>query len=314
MIKKIILAPMLGITDQVFRTSFAKFFPGFDEAYAPFIKVNQFGEYKVNKMRELCPSLNHRLKTTPQLMCNQAQAFLLVSRQLAELGYDRVNWNLGCPSPSSSTRNLGCGLIPEIELVDRLLNDIFKELPISLSIKTRLGLNDPEEIFKLSDVLNRYPINHVIVHPRTGVQGYRGEVNLEAFDEVIKRLRMPVLLSGDIHSPLTWEAMTARYPEVEGFLIGRGALSDPHIACSIKKIPIPSHHLTPEYYGMFLTELWAGYVKQGISPKDINFKARTLFYYLSKSMDFSPRQLRKLRKSQNLSDYLAILESVACQQ
>lgn len=304
---KLILAPMLGITDQVFRASFANFFPGFDEAYAPFIKVNQLGDFKASKMRELIPNLNRNLKVTPQIMCNHAGAFIDAAKHIADMGYESINWNLGCPSPSSSSRNLGCGLMPDPDFVDKLLNDILAQLPMSLSIKTRLGLTYPHEILKLSTVFNRYPLDHVIIHPRTGKQGYSGQVDLDGFSQAHLVLKMPIYFSGDITSEKVFWDLKNRFPLVKGFLIGRGALLDPLICHKIKKSGEASVELNLEHYRDFIEDLWCGYHNQGLSGKDITIKIRTIFYYFASANSFSKRKMRKIRKARNALDFSQIL-------
>jgi len=302
---RMFLAPMLGITDVTFRNVFAKHFPGFDGSYAPFIKVNQNLDFKKSKMAELSPNLNRQLEVIPQVMCNDVAPFLHVTSILADLGYKQVNLNLGCPSPTSSGRGLGCGLMPDFERVDRLLEGVFQRADLKVSIKTRLGLNSSEDLSSLIPIFNRYPLDHVVIHPRTGKQGYAGEVDLEGFKKASQQLKVPVYYSGDIKTYSDFQSLRLKIPEISNFLIGRGALRDPNIMKSIQlssEVPIAMGD-----FCVFLMELADRYFEKDISLKDVLIRIKTICYYLASNQSFPPKQVKAIRKS---SSMLEVLDSI----
>ncbi|MEI8025445.1 MAG: tRNA-dihydrouridine synthase family protein [Pseudomonadota bacterium] len=301
-----LLAPMLGITDVTFRNVFAKHFSGFDFSYAPFIKVNQNLDFKKSKMAELSPSLNRHMEVIPQIMCNDIAPFLHVSSILADLGYRQVNLNLGCPSPTSSGRGLGCGLMPDLERVDRLLNGVFERCPLKVSIKTRLGLNSSEDISNLIPIFNRYPLDHVVIHPRTGKQGYSGEVDLEGFKKASQQLKTVVCYSGDIKTFQDFQSLRLKIPEVSHFLIGRGALRNPNIFKSIQtSSEVP---LSTKDFSSFILELADQYLEKDISLKDVLIRVKTICYYFASSHSFPAKQIKAIRKSRSM---LEVVQSIA---
>ena len=111
-----ILAPLLGVTNARFRTVFATHFNGLDLAVAPFLSLVKNQKIRSTVYRDLLPERNERLAVVPQLIGNDAAAFIQMSKALQKLGYKEVNLNLGCPMPLVAKKIRGSGLLPYLEL------------------------------------------------------------------------------------------------------------------------------------------------------------------------------------------------------
>ena len=81
-----------------------------------------------------------------------------VAEKLKELGYQEVNLNLGCPSGTVTAKGKGSGFLAFPEELDRFLEEIFSRAPVAVSVKTRLGVREPEEFLRILEIYNRYPI------------------------------------------------------------------------------------------------------------------------------------------------------------
>jgi tRNA-dihydrouridine synthase B len=303
---KLYLAPMLGITDVTFRNIYSKYFKGMDGSFAPFIKVNQLGEYKQSKLEELHPSQNLSLEVIPQIMCNHPIAFMAASQALVNFGYRQVNWNLGCPSPTTNTRALGCGLMPEYELVDRILESVFRDSNLKISIKTRLGLESSMDIIKLSEVFNRYPLDFVVIHPRTGKQGYSGTVDLEVFQQALDVLKHKVYYSGDIHSVQDYDSLVTRFPKVQGYLIGRGALRNPSLFSEINSRVFDNGQLFVTF-SRFIDELAHAYRRRDFSNKDVMIRIKCLCFFFSEGQSLPRKQVKNIKKAGSIGEILEVL-------
>ena len=194
------LAPLQGFTDRVFRNSFSRFFKGFDLSIAPFISALHGGRYKNKELRDVLPENNRLLPVIPQIMGNDPDDFAAVAAALHDLGYTTVNWNLGCPYKMVAKKMKGSGLLCFPDVVDSFLDRVFPMVKTGISIKMRLGRYDHREIFTLMPVLNRYPLDEITIHPRTGVQMYEGTVDLDTFEEACAMCDHPVVYNGDIRS------------------------------------------------------------------------------------------------------------------
>ncbi|GAB6094397.1 tRNA-dihydrouridine synthase family protein [Desulfatiferula olefinivorans] len=228
------LAPLQGLTDRIFRNTYTRFFPGFDLAMAPFISALQEGRCKKKEIRDVLPELNGPLPVIPQIMGNDPADFAVVANQLHELGYKTVNWNLGCPYKMVAKKRKGSGLLCFPDQIDAFLDTVFPLMKTGLSIKMRLGRHEASEIHALMPILNRYPIDEIILHPRTGIQMYEGEADLDRFAEACDLSGHTMVYNGDIRCRDDFELRERRFPWIDRWMIGRGVLSDPFLPMTIK--------------------------------------------------------------------------------
>ncbi|MBT8046277.1 MAG: tRNA-dihydrouridine synthase family protein, partial [Pontiella sp.] len=196
----LVLAPMRGITTMHYRKAFVRHFKGLDLEMAPFISTVSAERINPKLLKDVLPENNSGLPLIPQLIGNNPDDFVQMAIALHDLGYEEVNWNLGCPHKPIRKKRRGSGLLPHPELVDSILDQICDRSPCRISVKVRLGVSDKSELLKLIPVLNRYPLSEVIIHPRTAEQMYDGTADLNAFEEALKILQLPVCYNGDINN------------------------------------------------------------------------------------------------------------------
>ncbi|MFZ1985702.1 MAG: tRNA-dihydrouridine synthase family protein [Desulfatitalea sp.] len=231
---RIFLAPLRGLTGAIFRDTYAEFFDGIDSAVAPFLTTIQGSRIKPNQLKELLPENNRRMPVVPQILSKTADKFIVLAKALFDLGYDTVNWNLGCPFPMVARKKRGSGLLPHPDLIEAFLEKTLAAIPNRLSIKTRLGHHCAEEILALLPLFNNYPIAELIIHPRTGVQMYTGRPDVDSFARCLPLCGCPVVYNGDIYTREDFETLRERFPTVNGWMIGRGVLGDPFLPAAIK--------------------------------------------------------------------------------
>lgn len=236
----IVLAPIMGITDHTYRTTFARFFRGVDWAMAPFVSSVQARSLKTSYLKDLLPANNPLLPVVPQIMSNNAEDFLFLAHKICELGYRTVNWNLGCPSPTVVNKRRGSGLLPDTDAIHRFLDRVMAELKASLSIKLRLGRYDSGEIQALWPVFNQYPLAEIVIHPRLGTQLYNGTVDLNAFGHCLGQTHHRITYNGDIRTLADFTRLKERFPAIDTWMIGRGLLADPFLAAEIESFLNPS--------------------------------------------------------------------------
>ena len=81
-----------------------------------------------------------------------------------------------------------------------------------VSVKTRIGKNDPAEWEALLALYEKYPISELIVHPRVQKEFYRGAVHREAFDRALDTYSGTLVYNGDLLTAADVEAFCRRYP------------------------------------------------------------------------------------------------------
>jgi len=76
---------------------------------APYIRINEKQEIKPGNERDLLPENNRSLDLIPQIITKDADEFLFVAKHVQKLGYNELNWNLGCPYPMVAKKGMGSG-------------------------------------------------------------------------------------------------------------------------------------------------------------------------------------------------------------
>ena len=160
------MAPLEGITDSIYRSLHWKYFPGLDRYYTPFFSPTVHRALTNREARELPQADTLDFTVIPQVLTKSAEDFLWFAGVCRDLGYTEVNLNLGCPSGTVTAKGKGSGMLKDPEGLDAFLHDVFNRSPLPVSVKTRLGLEDPAEFPKLLEIYNRYPIRELTIHPR----------------------------------------------------------------------------------------------------------------------------------------------------
>lgn len=186
MVQKIDFAPMEGITGFVFRNAFHQVFSGVDRYYTPFLSPGPDIGIPKRDRRDILPENNRGVPVVPQILTNRAEDFLKTAELLYDFGYREVNLNLGCPSGTVVAKKKGAGFLSEPALLKNFLDDVFygasRMMPdLRISVKTRIGVNSPEEFPPLLAMFRQYPMSELIIHPRVRKEQYKGLVHMDVF-------------------------------------------------------------------------------------------------------------------------------------
>ena len=306
---QLILAPLRGITDHVFRTVYATHFSGFDGALAPFVSSVKGVIVKKSHIKDILPENNRILPVVPQIIGKNAQEFIVLGRQLSAMGHATVNWNLGCPFPQVTKKKRGAGLLPFPELIESFLDHVVPRIPNRLSIKMRLGLIDACEIKKVLPILNKFPLAEIIIHPRIASQMYTGTVDLESFEWCLGASKHPVVYNGDINSVEIFKTLSKRFKNVHSWMIGRHAVADLFFAETLRS--------TDGKTGVFLErirdfhdDLLDTYEKAILNQGNVLDKMKGLWFYLAQSLTNSHKILKHIQKTKRLDLYREFVEKV----
>ena len=177
---KLYFAPMEGITGYVFRNAYAACYGGIDTYYTPFLSNPSLNHIELG---DVLPEHNAGLHVVPQILTNRVQIFVAIAKTLKDFGYSEVNLNLGCPSGTVVAKGRGSGALREPKELDRLLDAIYTQSPLPVSVKTRIGIHSAVEWEDILAVYRRYPLTELIIHPRVQKQFYKGDVYMEAYRE-----------------------------------------------------------------------------------------------------------------------------------
>ena len=258
-----ILAPMQGLTEVMFRRVYEECFPGaIALAVSPFLSLTHGNLADAwEKIEDVLPENNRgSMPVVPQILGKEPDEFITLANRLFDLGYREVNWNMGCPMRKVAAKHRGSGILPYPDEVRHILETIMPQLKPALSVKVRLGLKDPEEIFRLVPVFNDFPLASVTVHPRLGRQQYNGHPDLDTFARLLPLLKAPVVYNGDILTGADARRIRERFPQVTDLMVGRGVLYRPTLPLDIadpQRDPTDDRRLTATFVRRLKQEILA---------------------------------------------------------
>ena len=141
-----------------------------------------------------------------------------------------IDINMGCPFPLITKKCKGAGILTYPDKVKAILDilDNFEE--ISFSLKIRSGMNESSECMQLADIINESRIDYVTMHPRTGIQQYKGLADRTVYKDFADRCSKPMIYNGDIKTIDDIKSIEDITPNTKGVMIGRGLLENPALA------------------------------------------------------------------------------------
>ncbi len=289
----IYFAPMEGITDGILRQAHHRIFGGVDVYCLPFHKLTQSLSLLTREERDISPEENEGLTVLPQALTRDPEQLSAWLYYVSECGYACADLYLGCLSPTVTKRGRGSGMLRSPDDLRSFLDRVFSvTLPVSLSVKTRIGYESADEWPGLLSVLAGYPFAHVTVHVRTMREQYTGGIHPEAFDLALRKGLPHPVYNGDLKTPENVQELAARCPAAEAVMIGRGLLADPALARRIRG----GAEATEEELRIWYTALYEGW-------KD-RFHATLALGRIKKLMEWPAgediRRKRLLRRAEDL--------------
>jgi tRNA-dihydrouridine synthase len=225
-----ILAPMEAVTDVVFRHVVA-------QAGAPDVWFSEFTN-ATGWVHAGDKAIGGRLIKTDdehpivaQLWGSDPAAMEKMALYCAELDYDGIDLNMGCPDKSAVKSGGGAGMILTPDLAVEMIHAARRSgLPVS--VKTRLGYSHIDEWHDwIGRILAEKPVNFTI-HLRTRKEMSKVPAHYELIDDIV-RLRDEIApetlltINGDIENREHGLELVTQHPGVDGVMIGRGIFHDP---------------------------------------------------------------------------------------
>lgn len=226
-----ILAPMEDVTDVVFRHVVQK-------AGAPDVFFTEFTNSDSFCHPDGIESVRGRLTFTEDeqpmvahIWGDNPKFFREMSIRLAEMGFKGIDLNMGCPVPNVAERGKGSGLILRPEVAAELI-EAAKAGGIPVSVKTRIGFTQREELEGWISHLLRQDIANLSVHMRTRKEMSKVEAHWEDIPKVVElrdKLAPQTLITinGDILDRPMGLELAGKYG-VDGIMIGRGIFKNPY--------------------------------------------------------------------------------------
>ena len=175
----------------------------------------------------------------------------------ADVGYDELNLNVGCPSNRVQSGRFGACLMAEPELVADGVAAMRAAVHLPVTVKTRIGIDDRDSYSELVDFVGRVAgggCEVFIVHARKAwLSGLSPKDNREIPPlryEVVHRLKQDfpdrtIILNGGL---TRLDQIAEQLERVDGVMIGRAAYENPYLLAEVDRrffgssTPPPSRH------------------------------------------------------------------------
>jgi nifR3 family TIM-barrel protein len=228
----LVLAPMAGVTDTVFR-QVIRGLGGCGLIMTEFTSSEGITRSAAKTLRYLYFTPDER-PITAQLFGADADVMARAAAMVQELGFDIVDINLGCPA-KKVVKCGGSGLLRDLPLLEQILRAVRAAVTIPLTIKLRAGWDEKSIVaVDVARMAEQVGIEAIAVHPRTRVQGLEGKADWNIIREVKNAVRIPVIGNGDVRVPEDAVRMV-RETGCDAVMIGRTAAINPWIFRQIEQ-------------------------------------------------------------------------------
>ena len=307
-IVKYYMAPLESVTTWIYRQAHAKIYGRLDKYFIPFLEPHEKRDFKTRELQEILPEHNENIYVVPQILTNRSEGFIKLAKALKDWGYEEINLNLGCPSKTVVTKGKGSGFLAKPEELERFLTEIFDALSgeVKISVKTRIGKEDPEEFPALLELFNKYPMEELIIHPRVQKDGYGNVPRLELYELAEKQSVNPLCYNGDLYTREQIRNFAERFPGTERLMFGRGFLRDPGLLYNEGK---DSKDIFEKFWA-FHDLVYEGYQERNMGDRNVLFKMKELWSYQVYQFSEPERLFKTFKKVQDCNEYEQMIRNL----
>ncbi len=287
-----VLAPMVGVTDTVFRR-FIRNASMFSSPTAPprvddgalssvedtitnqqsgcgllmteFTSADGLSRMRESKRKRYLTYYDDEHPISAQLFGSDPHTLADAARIVEDAGFDIVDLNLGCPAKRVVACNGGSGLLKDLPRIQEIFAAIRAAVTIPFTVKIRMGWNDQNIVcVPLAKMAQESGLAAIALHARTREDGYTGQARWEYIAAVKDAVAIPVIGNGDIRTPEDAAAMVEQ-TGCDAVMIGRAAPANPWIFRQIAQYTATGRYDRPTeldryrmiraYFGMLLEEI-----------------------------------------------------------
>lgn len=258
-----VLAPMVGVTDSVFRRLILSF-GGCGLVSSEMTNAASVSARARARHNQL-DFLPEERPITMQLSGNEPDLIATAAKTVESLGADILDINCGCPSPKVTGGGHGSALLRDLPKMEKLLRAVKAAVQIPVTLKFRAGWDSQSlNYLDTARMAESVGIAALALHPRTREQAYSGTADWSRVADVKRTVGIPVIGSGDVKDAEDALQRLAASGS-DGVMIGRAAMANPWIFQQIAQLrngetpfapgPADKYELLVRYLGMCAEEM-----------------------------------------------------------
>lgn len=297
----LILAPMAGVTDRVFRD----------------LCRDWGADYTVSEMVASKPELWQSAKSSTrhadqseceprivQLLGNDPKILAQAAQWQVDQGAQIIDLNLGCPAKKVCHAAAGSALMAHPKQVQTIFEALVTAVDIPITVKMRTGTDsEHKNALQIAQLAETCGLQAISIHGRTRADKFNGQAEYDTIKQVKQSIQIPVIANGDISSPEDAQ-FVLEYTACDGLMVGRAAQGNPWIFQAIQQAINPSFLAKPiDYAQVILRHLQGLYGLYGetqgvrIARKHLGWYCQTLTN--TSNNPFSNNSIQSLRKDFN---------------
>jgi len=223
---RVVLAPMAGITDVVFRSICIEH--GASCVYTEMVSANGL-IYSNKQSQEILEISEAEHPVGAQVFGREPEVMRQAALLAAEAGPDFLDINMGCPVPKVIKNREGCALMLEPEKAQEVIRAVKDASPLPVTVKIRKGWDaQHQNAVEFALACQEAGVSAIAVHGRTRTQMYSGKADWDVITRVKDAVSVPVIGNGDVWRPEDVESMLER-TGCDAVMVARGALGNPWI-------------------------------------------------------------------------------------
>src|SRR5215218_5165715 len=221
---RLVLAPMAGVSVQAFRR-----------------QGRRYGAGLVCSEMVSCAGLSHGNERTlgylrigrdeqplaVQIFGSEPKVMAEAARMVEDAGADLVDINFGCPVRKVTKTGAGATMLEAHDRARAVVAAVADAVSVPVTVKMRRGLeNGSRACLELGPQLVEAGASSLTLHPRSAKQMYTGEADHSLTAELVERVDVPVIASGDVTSRARAQAILAT-TGAAAVMVGRAAQGNP---------------------------------------------------------------------------------------
>ena len=281
---KLCVAPMMGYTDMHFRY-LLRLISKKTMLYTEMVATNTILHNKSQRFNKL--ERNDDNPVGFQLGGDNPEQLAKCSTIVEKYGYDEVNLNIGCPSKRAQSGNFGACLFNQPELVAECVREISKSTILPITVKTRLGIDEFDDIKHLENFINIVSNEGVEIfhlHARKailkkGVNPKKNRsvppINYERVYEIKNKYpNIKIVINGEVSDPL--EVMN-HLQYVDGVMLGRAICNNPFLLNDVDVLLHKEEKIRKEIVLEKYFDYIAKHFKEGVKITDFTKHLSSIF-------------------------------------